>query len=118
MIIQTSARLVDQDQNDPPQGPVHCYAEYTFSPENVALYLRCHSDVTAYMNDVRIVLPVISSSGEPVGIADDKNVHIQKSKAQLHIQSSEPLKKLPTTGDRIFNFVPGWRLFHLSLASQ
>lgn len=59
------------------------------------------------MNDTRIVVPVISPSVEKVQLTDDKNVVIYKNKARLHIHANEPLNRLRTTGDRIFNFVPG-----------
>jgi hypothetical protein len=53
------------------------------------------------------VVPVISSSGEAIQVVGDKNVHIHKNKARLSIKSNQPLTRLPVTGDRLFNFVPG-----------
>jgi hypothetical protein len=50
---------------------------------------------------------VISSSGEAIQVAGDKNVHIHKNKVRLRIQSNQPLTRLPVSGDRLFNFVPG-----------
>jgi hypothetical protein len=107
VVILTSARLVDKDQNDPPQGPVYCNTEYTFTPDAVTLAMRCNSEANAYLNEVRIILPVISSAKEKVKMVDDKNVRIHKNNVQLHLQTNKPISRLPTTGDRIFNFVPG-----------
>jgi hypothetical protein len=107
VLVHASARLVDEDQNDPPQGPVYCQAEYIFSSDKIVLSLHCKSKTTAYLNDIRIIVPVISTSQEKVKIVDDKNVRIYKSKASVHIQSDGPLTRLRTTGDRLFNFVPG-----------
>jgi uncharacterized membrane protein len=107
IVIHASSRLVDKDQNDPPQGPVYCQAEYIFTPNKVTISMLCKTAVTAYANDIRIVVPVISSSGETIQVAGDKNVHIHKNKARLNIQSNQPLTRHPVTGERLFNFVPG-----------
>jgi hypothetical protein len=107
IIIQASSRLVDKDQNDPPQGPVHCQAEYIFTRERVSVSLRCNTTATDYLKDIRIVIPVIASSMESIQDRGDNEFHIHKSKALLYMSADQPLTRLPTTGDRLFNFVPG-----------
>ena len=107
VVIHASSRLVDEDQNDPTQGPVYCQAEYIFSPDKIVLSLHCKSEITSYLNDIRIVVPVISTSQEKVQFRDDRNVLVYKNKACLHIHADQPLNRLRTTGDRLFNFVAG-----------
>lgn len=107
IVIQASSRLVDKDQNDPPEGPVHCQAEYIFTPERITVSLRCNSEVAAYLGDTRIVVPVISSSMESIHDRGENRFLIHKSKVLLSISSEDPLTRLLTTGDRLFNFVPG-----------
>lgn len=105
--IQTKSRLVDKDQNDPPQGPVYCYAEYIFEPKKITLSLHCDTTATAYLKDIRIVMPVVSSSDESIQTTSDRLVHIHKSTVIMAISADQPLIRIPTTGDRLFNFVPG-----------
>lgn len=107
IVIHTSSRLVDKDQNDPPQGPVNCQAEYTFTPKKITISFRCNSNVTEYMKEMQIVMPVIASAVETVQMTGNNKVQIRKKKALLTISSDQPLTRLPTTGDRVFNFVPG-----------
>ncbi len=116
IIIQTSSRLVDQDQNAPPQGAVHCHTEYIFTPEKISLSLNCDKVPVAYQQDVRIVAPVIAASTETVQVVDNKKIRIHKNKSLLTITADQPLKRLPVTGDRIFNFVPGLEAVPLAIA--
>jgi hypothetical protein len=108
VVVQASSKLVDQDQKDPPQGPIYCEAEYIFTPEKIVLSLHCKTETTTYLKDIRIVVPVIATSQEKVEIVNDKNVQIYKNKARVHLQADEPLTRLRTTGGRLFNFVPGF----------
>jgi len=107
IFVQVISRLVDKDQNDPPLGRVDCRAEYTFTPEKVSVSFHCGNHRGDYLNDIRIVMPVIAESTENVQIASDNKIHIMKSKVVLTISSSQPITRLTTTGDRLFNFVPG-----------
>lgn len=107
IVIKASSKLVDQDQNDPPLGPVYCETVYTFAPDKIMLSFHCKGNITSYLSDIRIVIPVIATSQERVQQMNDTNVEILKSNARVHLQSHQPLTRLRTTGDRLFNFVPG-----------
>jgi hypothetical protein len=107
IVIQASSRLVDKDQNDPPQGPVYCEAEYVFTPKAITISLHCNTKASAYRNDIRIVVPVIAASTEAIQKVGNNQFQIQKSKALLVINADESLTRLPTSGGRLFNFVPG-----------
>jgi hypothetical protein len=104
-VVRTHSRLVDQDQNPPASGEISCQAVYTFQPGKVILEF---SAVAAVANDsIRIVLPVISKSSEKVDVPGKRSIQIQKDHAVVKITSDTDLVLLPTTGSRIFNFVPG-----------
>jgi hypothetical protein len=118
IIVKTRSKLVDKDQHDPAQGPVYCYADYIFTPQQVSLHFRHDPTPNPYDHIIRIVLPVISRSGEPVTINDDKTVHIQKEKALVTIKTDQPLQRLPTTGERLFNFVPGLEAIPFAIHHQ
>jgi len=105
IIIKTRSKLVDKDQHDPAQGPVYCYADYIFTPQQISLSFR--HDPTPYSDSIRIVLPVISRSGEAVAVKNNKTIHIQKEKSLVTLKTNQPIQQLPTTDGRLFNFVPG-----------
>jgi hypothetical protein len=103
--IRTISKLVDKDQHDPAKGAVYCYANYIFTPKKISLSFRFSE--TPYKEDIRIVLPVISPTGESVKPRDEKTIHIKKEKALVTLTADQPIQRLPTTGERLFNFVPG-----------
>ncbi|MBO9202165.1 MULTISPECIES: hypothetical protein [Niastella] len=118
IIIQASSRLVDQDQNDPSQGPVYCHTTYTFTPEKITLAWRCDKVPAAYEQAIRIVVPVIAASTEKIKKQRDNQLVIQKNNILVTLHADQPLIHLPTTGDRIFNFVPGLEAIPLAIANQ
>lgn len=118
IIIKTRSKLVDKDQHDPAQGPVYCYVDYTFTPEQISLSFRHDPTPTPYNNAIRIVLPIISQSGETVAVKDDKTIHIQKEKALVTFKTNQPVQRLPTTGERLFNFVPGLEAIPFAIHHQ
>ena len=107
--ITTHSRLVDKDQQDPPTGPIHCQTTYIFSPEKTQLSFTCTPTP-----DIRIVLPLISPSGEQITTTNN-TIHVQKEKATVILSSNQPIQQLPTTGGRIFNFVPGLEAIPLAI---
>ncbi len=130
--VTTNARLVDKDHRDPAAGPVHCNAIYTFSPEKITLSFQlgrnnAESNIanraranTANPSEanIRIVLPVISMSGEPVEWNGKKTMHIHKKSSLISIHADQPITRLPTTGDRLFNFVPGLEAIPLAISGS
>lgn len=115
IIVQTHSRLVDKDQHDPSQGPVSCTVVYTFTEHLITL--SYHTDNIAYDKMIRIVIPVISSSQESIQPDGDKTLHIRKPQATVTLTADQPLTRLPTTGDRLFNFVPGLQAIPLAVTS-
>ena len=103
--VRTASKLLDKDQHEPARGPISCQIIYNFTPKNIRISF--HHDATPDAKDTRIVLPIISASGETLTTSGDKTIHIKKEKVTLTIRSNQTLQHLPTTGGRIFNFVPG-----------
>lgn len=115
IIVRTQARLVDKDQHDPPQGPVNCIITYTLTAHTTML--SYHSDNIAYDKMIRIVIPMISPSGETIDTSGDRTIHIRKQHATVTVTADQPLIRLSTTSDRLFNFVPGLEAVPLGIAS-
>ena len=106
IVFTTKSRLVDEDQNSPAEGAIHCAIQYIFSDQAVRIQVE-HDAAAA--EKVRFVLPVISTRDEAVQRRSSKRVDIQKADGLLSIASSHDLLALPTRDDkqRIFNYVPG-----------
>ena len=99
--VHASGRLVDKDQRDPAGGIVPFRCSYSFTPDTVELGFVCQHP------GVRVVLPVISRTGEAVEMTGDHKMVVRKPQASVVIMADRPMRRLPTTGDRMFNFVPG-----------
>jgi hypothetical protein len=113
VVVHTRSRLVDKDQHDPAQGAVYCNAVYVFTPQRTTLSFHC--DKGRYDGKLRIVLPVISASGEAVRFMDERTVSVRKGTAAVKLSADKPLSRLPSTGDRLFNFVPGLEAIPLAI---
>ncbi|MBS1603853.1 MAG: hypothetical protein JST42_14395, partial [Bacteroidetes bacterium] len=109
--IRTQSRLVDKDQQDPPQGPINCRTEYLFSPEKIQLSFSC-TPATPY---IRIALPLISPTVELNKTTNTRTIRLKKEKATVTLHTNHPLQLLPTNGGRIFNFVPGLEAIPLAI---
>ncbi|HEY9049400.1 MAG TPA: hypothetical protein VIN08_26055 [Ohtaekwangia sp.] len=103
-IIETKSRLVDKDQNNPPQEEVRCSVNYIFSDNVVNIHFSY--DGESYSDQVRTVVPLISPSTDILSATNQK-ITLQKESAKVYLSSSVKMIQLPTTGGRIFNFVPG-----------
>lgn len=113
VLVQTRSRLVDKDQHDPAQAVVYCTSTYEFTAERTILSFSCSPSI--YDDKIRITLPVISKTGEPIESSGNTTVRIRKEKAVLTITARQPIHRLPATGDRLFNFVPGLEAIPLAI---
>jgi hypothetical protein len=103
--VKTKSRLVDRNQQSPPSGEVHCEVTYTFNDEKVTLLFR--HDSAAHNGQIKTIVPLISLSTEKVSKISKRHWKIQKDNAVVVITASDDIIMLPTTGGRVFNFVPG-----------
>lgn len=104
VVIKTTAKLVDKDQQSPPSGELTCHVVYRFSPGEITLSYECEKIPPG----VKIIIPLISKSNETISHITAQNYIIKKEKASVKITSSETLKVLPTSNGRVFNYVPGF----------
>jgi len=103
--LKAISKLVDKDQQEPPQGGVRCTTIYTFSENKVTLQFLIDKDT--YGEDLQIIVPVIISSAETYALPDDHTMQVQKKNAAVTVVANKPIAFLPVTGSRLFNFVPG-----------
>ena len=99
--ITTHARLVDKDQKNPPAGEVNCTVVYTFTEDSVTISFQHNS--STYAGSIRAIIPIIASSADTVSNDSATRISIRKPKATVRFDFTDAPKKLPTTGDRIFN---------------
>ena len=112
-VISSHSHLVDQDQASPASGEINCQSIYTFQQNKVILEFSAEPATT---NDlIRVVFPVISRSSEKVDVLSKRLIQIHKENAIVKITSDSDLVILPTTGSRIFNFVPGLEAIPLAI---
>jgi hypothetical protein len=105
ILVHGRSKLVDKDQHDPPQGAVYCHTTWAFTQTKITLYF--HTRPSPYEDKIRIIIPLISASSESIKTTTPKKLRIQKEKAVVTISADKSLQRLPTTGERLFNFVPG-----------
>jgi len=77
----------------------HC--EYVFTPKAVKLSFTCT------VPGARVIVPVVSRNGEAVDLSGDRRMAVRKAAATVGVTADRPFVVLPTTGGRVFNFVPG-----------
>ena len=79
--------------------------DYQFNNENVTIKVSVSDQDD---NTSRLVLPIISKSGENSSGIGTKRIEIQKGHGRLVVESNAILNRLPSKKDRIFNMVPGF----------
>lgn len=112
-IIKVQSRLVDGDQKSPVSGEITCQTVYSFSPDGIILEFDAISASSGDM--IQIVLPVVSQSSDEIEIVSEKEIRIRKELAVVIVTSDSNIKVLPTSGKRIFNFVPGLEAIPLAI---
>jgi len=104
VVVRVRSKLVDKDQKDPAAGAVNCHCEYVFTPEKVSLSFAHDGGAGDH---IRIIVPVISRTGETVEMTGGRKMVVRKARANVAVVADQPMLRLPTTGKRVFNFVPG-----------
>jgi hypothetical protein len=112
IIIYANSRLVDQNQNLPPSGEITCQTVYSFLNNKVSFEFTFGN--SAYL-PVRVVFPVISKSAEKLDRISDFEIQIKKENATVKVTSDCKIDILPTSTNRVFNFVPGLEAIPLAI---
>jgi len=105
IIIETTSKLVDKDQQSPSSGEIHSMINYRFSGDKVSIQFK--HDHNDNLQPARIILPVISPSTERTD-KRGRRLTFQRNEYKLAISADRNFITMPTgpTG-RVFNFVPG-----------
>ena len=61
---------------------------------------------------------IISKSTEKVDVLSSRHIQVQKENGMVKITSDSDIEFLPTTGNRIFNFVPGFEAIPLAISKD
>ena len=115
-VVTSHLRLVDQDQVFPASGEIKCQTVYTFLEDKVILEFSIEQ--TNMSDLIRVVFPIISKSTEKVDVLSSRHIQVQKENGMVKITSDSDIEFLPTTGNRIFNFVPGFEAIPLAISKD
>jgi hypothetical protein len=101
-----AARLVNDARKEPARGNADCSLVYHFDAEAVMIAVNAPGVGSATARP-RLVLPVISPTGEKVTHSANR-IEIEKPQGTVVIEANAPLRIEKTTRPRIFNLVPGF----------
>lgn len=114
--VTTLSRLVDKNQRSPSSGEIHCRVSYSFTPDMVVLQFE--HDKSPHDGSIRIIVPIISKSGERLSIRSDRSIELKKEKAVVKIGADCRMVPLIDKDRRIFNFVPGLEAIPFAIAGN
>lgn len=98
--------LVDEDQVALKDQQLNFEISYLIKQEQVTI--RCKNKNTEHPNQpIRLVLPLISPTGEVFRQATPSSINVQKPNGIVKIDANVPLQIKPMEQERIFNMVPG-----------
>jgi hypothetical protein len=105
--IEVATRLLDEDGNPPRDGRAECALTYHFDAESAIITARAPG-VGSESARPRLVLPIISPTGETVTRVSGNRIEIRKPGGTLIIEANAPLEIEDPGRPRIFNLVPGF----------
>lgn len=104
--FEVAARLLNETRKEPSRGNAACSMSYHFDTEMVTFAVSA-PDVGSGSNRPRLVLPLISPTGEKV-TQSAMRIEIHKPQGRVVIEANAPLRIQESTRPRIFNLVPGF----------
>lgn len=104
--FEIAARLLNEARNEPSQGKAACSLSYHFDADTFMITVEAPG-IGSGTNRPRLVLPVISPTGEKV-TQSAQRIEIHKPQGRLVIEANAPLHIQETSRARIFNLVPGF----------
>jgi hypothetical protein len=105
LVVQTTSKLVDKNQQSPTTGEINCEISYHFTDTKLTIHFA--QDNTIIGNQVHIILPIISPSTDRTGSAY-KSLILDRQAQKIVISSDKDFQRLhPWEHVRMFNFVPG-----------
>jgi hypothetical protein len=107
LTLEVATRLLDEPGNPPPQGRAECALTYHFDSESATITARAPG-VGSEAVRPRLVLPIISPTGETVTRISGGRIEIRKPGGTLIVEANAPLEIENSGRPRIFNLVPGF----------
>lgn len=111
--IETGSRLVNKNQENPLSGRIDCRVSYIFSAGKTVLQFAYEQPQG--QAKPRIIIPVVSASGETMRVVSSSVIEIKKENATVRVSSNHALTILSTGNGRIFNYVPGLEAIPLAI---
>lgn len=100
-----AARLINEAGKEPSSGKSACSLSYHFDAEMVMIAVGAAGIGS---NRPRLVLPLISPSGETVKQSAPDRIEIHKPQGKVVIEANAPLRIQQSARPRVFNLVPGF----------
>ncbi|HEY4149398.1 MAG TPA: twin-arginine translocation signal domain-containing protein [Chitinophagaceae bacterium] len=113
VVVYAQPKLVDKNQQSPASGDIRCRLSYVFTGNKVVFTFEY--DKGPHDAEIKVIFPVIAASSDKVTVVNSKTLKIDKGSAVVQIVSSAGITIMPTTGGRVFNFVPGLEALPLSM---
>jgi hypothetical protein len=105
--FEISGRLLDRERREPARGKPGFSLVYQF--DSGTLLIAAQAPGAGSGEDrPRLVLPIISPTGETVNQTAPNRIEIHKPQGKLVIEANAPLQIEKTPRSRIFNLVPGF----------
>jgi hypothetical protein len=115
IIFETRGRLLTASHQPPPNGEARYHLTYNLIQSRVAIIATVD---TISQSPLQFILPVISSSTEPVDQPNAKTIRITKPNGTLTISTPAPQGFAPIPKERTFNLVPGFECVPLTITMQ
>ncbi len=106
LIATTHSKLVDKNQQSPASGEVNCVVSYSFTSEKVIL--KFSHDAGEHDAAIKVIFPVIAKASSSVDVLTDNSLRVSNELSIIKISTNHPIKQLPTSNGRVFNYVPGF----------
>lgn len=98
------AKLLNEERRSHAGHEAAAKLRYTFARDKASISVTPPTDAPA---ETTLVVPIISTSGEPVRQIADSRIEIEKPNGTVVITSNRPLALVAESEKRIFNMVPG-----------
>lgn len=107
LTIDVATRLLDESGDAPPHGSAACALTYHFDADTATITATAPGAGSANVRP-RLVLPLISPSGETVTRISANRIEIRKPTGTLIVETNAKLEIEDHGRPRIFNLVPGF----------
>jgi hypothetical protein len=108
-------RLLSASHQPPPNGEARYHLKYSLSQSSLDITATVD---TASQSALQFILPVISTSSEPIAQPDPQTISITKPNGTLTVHTDAPKGFAPIPKERTFNLVPGFEAIPITITMQ